>query len=129
MSQLSSLWLPIAAGGALGACARHGVALWLEGVRAWPVATFAVNVAGSVLLGVAVVLLAGSADGTRTAPLAFTAIGFCGAFTTFSTFSLQTLELLQAGRLLAAGGYVLASVLCCVIGCAVGVQATRTLIQ
>lgn len=87
----------VALGGALGALARYAVAGWVQtglGV-AFPAGTFAVNAAGSLLLG----LFARLAEGWALAPetRALVAIGFLGAFTTFSTFSVEGLALLQAG--------------------------------
>ena len=73
--------LLIALGGAAGAAARFWVARRLPGVRA----TLLVNVVGSLLLG----LLLGSGDSLN----ALLGLGFCGAFTTFSAFAVQTVEL------------------------------------
>lgn len=91
-------WWLVAIGGVAGTLSRY----WLGGVISdrWPVAfplgTFAVNLTGSVLLG----LVAGlSADRGLLPPQARLAlgIGFCGAYTTFSTWSLETLRLMEAG--------------------------------
>lgn len=56
-------------------------------------------------------------------------VGLLGAFTTFSTFSIQTLQLMQQGRLLAAGGYCIASVGLCVFAAGVGMLVTRAVID
>lgn len=89
--------LGIALGGALGAVARYGVALLA--VRVWgpgfPVGTWAANLLGSFLIGLAVPFFA--AHGSETARLALV-VGVLGSFTTFSAFSLETLVLWEAGR-------------------------------
>jgi fluoride exporter len=94
----------VAIGGAMGAVLRYLVVLGV----AFPVGTLAVNVVGSFLMGMAVVWLAGRGM-DRLAPLLMT--GMLGGFTTFSAFSLDTLKLVEAGRLAAAGGYVAGSVI------------------
>ena len=81
----------VGAGGALGAICRHGVYSRLE-ADGFPLATFVVNVLGSFLFGV--VLFAGAGETT----LEFVGVGFCGAFTTFSTFSVETVQLWEAGE-------------------------------
>lgn len=86
----------IAAGGALGAFCRYGAGLLAVRLfgSSFPVGTLLVNVAGSFLIGIA---YAASAQGPG--PLtAFVMQGFCGALTTFSTFSLDTFRLFCAGR-------------------------------
>lgn len=100
-------WLLVAAAGAAGALCRYGVVLAV-GARAFPVATLAINVAGSFLLGV--VLTMGALG--RLSPQATTAIavGFLGAFTTYSTFSSELFELGRADRLPVAGVYLALSV-------------------
>lgn len=89
--------LMVALGAALGAPARFAVALWLPGRRA----TFLVNVLGSLLLG----LLSHSS--------AFLGIGFCGAFTTYSAFAVETVE---SG----SWRYVVTTVVACVGAAALG---------
>ncbi|HEY0022786.1 MAG TPA: CrcB family protein [Longimicrobium sp.] len=85
-------WLLVALGGAAGAVARYGAGRWV-GVPAgagFPWATFGVNVAGSLLLGIVVALV--PPDDPRRALLA---VGFCGGLTTFSTFGYETMVLWQ----------------------------------
>lgn len=115
-------WLLVALGGAAGALARYGVARalpWGAG-EGFPWATFGVNVAGALLLGVLLRWLPGDADGAR----ALLAVGFCGAFTTFSTFGWETLVMVerQAWGLAAAyvGGSVVAGVAAVAAGLWVG---------
>jgi CrcB protein len=97
----------VALGGALGAAARHAVAVALTAW--WPhagaLATMTVNVTGTLILAW---LAAGwaSADAPQATRLFF-ATGVLGAFTTYSTFALDGLRLVQAGRLGAAAAYVL----------------------
>lgn len=95
--------LQVALGGAIGASLRFVIA----SVVAFPLGTLAVNVIGSFLMGLAFALLAEKGL-VRWIP--FTMAGVLGGFTTFSAFSLDTLRLYEAGRIGAAGGYVLASV-------------------
>jgi len=96
--------LHVAVGGAIGAVGRYLVGAFVV----FPFGTLAVNVIGSFLMGLAVVLLADKGM-DRWIPLVMT--GVLGGFTTFSAFSMDTLRLYEAGRLGAAGGYVLGSVL------------------
>lgn len=95
--------LQVALGGAIGASLRFAV----TALVAFPFGTLAVNVAGSFLMGLAFVLLA---DKGMERWMPFTMAGVLGGFTTFSAFSLDTLKLYEAGRIGAAGGYIVASV-------------------
>ncbi len=96
-------FLYVAIGGAIGAVLRYLVTLSV----AFPFGTLAVNVVGSFVMGLMLVLLAGKGF-ERLMLLVMT--GVLGGFTTFSAFSLDTIKLVEAGRLAAAGGYVVASV-------------------
>lgn len=102
----------VAGGGALGAVARYQLSLWIHGrwPGAFPTGTFVVNVVGCLALG----LLSGVLDARATAsPLVrlFAGVGILGAFTTFSTFELETVHALERGEAAVALGYVAASVL------------------
>lgn len=94
---MNLLW--VALGGAVGAVGRYGVGLLA--VRWWgtalPLGTVVVNLAGSFLIGLAVPLVLGKSGAPEPLRLAL-AVGFLGSFTTFSTFSLDTLALFEAGR-------------------------------
>jgi fluoride exporter len=121
--------LAVALGGATGALARYGVfvaATHLLGVS-FPYGTLIVNVLGSLLLGV---LIEGMALAwTIPAPARlFLVVGMFGAFTTFSTFSLDVAVLYERGRELIAAGYVMASVVLSVGGLFVGLHLMRRLL-
>ena len=96
MRSLSSL-LAVALGGAFGALARYGVAMAAArfGAEAFPWGTWIANLAGCFLIGLLVPFLLGPQAATARLLLV---TGFLGAFTTFSTFSLDTVGLMQAGR-------------------------------
>ena len=116
------LWLLVGLGGAGGAMARFGVGR-LAGVRpagAFPWSTFAINVAGSLLLGLVMAVTHDTAAGWRTRALLV--IGFCGGFTTFSSFGYETLGLLEARAYVAAAAYVLGSVAAGLAAVAVGLR-------
>ncbi|MEU3690258.1 fluoride efflux transporter CrcB [Streptomyces narbonensis] len=90
----------VAAGGALGATARYGASLvWPTPVHAFPWTTLTVNAAGCAALGVLMVLLTETRVRVAPHPLLrpFLGTGFCGGFTTFSTYALDTRRLLDAG--------------------------------
>lgn len=114
----------VAFGGALGSLARYGVGVLARGVwPGWPWGTLAVNVIGSLVIGVLFALFA-----ERPAPewLRLGLItGVLGGFTTFSAFSLETLELLRGDGAVSAVLYVACSVALGLAACALGIWATR----
>jgi len=112
----------VAVAGAAGALSRYGLGAAV-GARGFPWATLGINLVGSFLLGV---LWRGAQERpwpeTTTVPLG---LGFLGAFTTFSTFSNETMELLRTDRALAAGTYVALSVVGGLLAAAAGYTAGR----
>jgi CrcB protein len=119
-------YLLIALGGASGALSRYGVGRFCQVLPAsqWPVATFAVNVLGSAAIGVVYVLI--TERSTLHSDWRYVLmVGFFGAFTTFSTFSLESVALLEAGKPLLALAYMLTTVTTCVLACWLGIIATR----
>lgn len=121
-------WLLVAVGGALGGVGRfavNGLLFPLFGPR-FPFATLAINVAGSLLMGVCYVLIVERgilASEWRDLLM----VGILGAFTTFSAFSLDAVALWQNGHLLLAFGYVFASVMLSIGGLALAIYFTRLL--
>lgn len=118
----------IAAGGAIGALFRYWVSVGVHRFSGadFPYGTLTVNVAGSLLMGALYVLLIERMD---VDPLwrGMLLIGLLGAFTTFSTFSVETLNLVENGELLRAAVNVAASVILCIAACWVGMVAGRQL--
>lgn len=120
--------LAVAAGGALGALLRYGMSLGVHGLlgRGFPYGTLTVNVTGSLAMGVLyVLLLERSALGPewRLALL----VGLLGAFTTFSSFAIETLVLVEEGAPWRALANVLASVVTCLVACWAGLWIGRSL--
>lgn len=116
----------IAIGGAAGALARHGVNTWSAAAfgLGFPWGTVIVNILGSFLMGV---IAGAAAHGLPMFPYARTLIatGFLGAFTTFSTFSLDAVSLWQRGETTAAALYVLGSVVAGAFALLAGLASVR----
>ena len=111
-------YLIIAAGGALGSVARY----WVSGFVAqragefFPVGTLVVNITGSFVIGLFATLTDPegrflASPGVRQ----FVMLGICGGYTTFSSFSLQTLNLARDGEWLAAGANAVLSLVACLV--------------
>lgn len=116
----------IAIGGATGALCRHWMVLLINGVTQsrFPFGTLAVNLIGSFLIGIMYVLI------TERLTLhpdwrSILMVGFLGAFTTFSTFSLESIALLENGQLLNAVLYVLSSLTLCILAAWCAVSLAR----
>ncbi len=117
------LALAIAAGGAAGTLARFGISAWMAPVTIrFPFATLFINVVGSFLIG----WLSGDWSPVKDITMrAALTIGFCGGFTTFSTFSIETVRMVHGGDARRAVTYVFASVILSVSAAALGVAAGR----
>jgi len=120
--------IAIAAGGAAGALLRFGISTGTYNLlgRQFPYGTLVVNVLGSLLMGILFVLLSERlALGAEWR--AGLLVGMLGAFTTFSTFSFETIALLEEGRWLGATTNVAASVLLCLAATWIGLSLARQL--
>ncbi len=117
--------LAVALGGAFGAVARYQISGWVTRLThesPFPWGTLAVNVAGSFLLGLMMGL---GGEGRLLLPPAVRVvlgIGFLGAFTTFSTFSYETVEALRIGDFRVALGNTVASVVTALAACWLGLE-------
>lgn len=120
-------FLLVASGGALGAVARYstGILVRLYLTDNWPLATLLVNVLGSFGIGLVFVLLERSMVHLDFRSLIV--VGFFGAFTTFSTFSLELLHMIERGEGIHAVTYAALSLLGCLFGVMLGVYAGRVL--
>jgi CrcB protein len=120
------------AGGALGSLARWLVAEWIAAMpwsAGFPYGTLLVNVAGSLGIGIfSELLLEGGLWNPGSGVRALIFAGIFGGFTTFSSFSLQTLALMRSGQVLLAGVNVLASVALCLAAVWVGALAAHWLL-
>ena len=118
-------FLLVALGGAVGAAARYGVSLALplrEG--GWPLATFLINVFGSLLIG----LLAGwlaTRDAAGEPWRLLLGVGVLGGFTTFSAYSLETLRMIERGDIAGASTYAVGSVVAGLAAVAIGLAIAR----
>lgn len=110
-------FLFVALGGALGAVCRYSLSLVTVKLD-FPLMTFITNLVGAFLIG----LIAGLAQKKNLSAnlVLFLKTGFCGGFTTFSTFSLEAFMLLQKGAYLTAVLYMVLSVILCIAGVALG---------
>ena len=121
-------WLSIAIGGALGAMGRYWVSSCLLPISSYkfPYATFSVNVVGSLLMGILFVLIV-ERGGLPEQARHLLMVGFLGAFTTFSTFSLDAISLWQNGGQTMALIYVFSTVFSCLLAIIVAIWLTRLL--
>ena len=115
--------LAVGLGGAAGSVVRYMLSAWLlagHTLLGFPAGTFAVNALGSLLIGILL-------EATSSETLGWLLIvGFCGGFTTFSTFSADTVRLLRAGCYNAAAIYVALSVAVCIVFAALGMWIGTT---
>lgn len=120
----------IAAGGAMGAVLRHfvGAASLHLFDSDFPWGTLIVNVGGSFMMGLLIAAFAHFGNPSQEIR-AFLTVGFLGALTTFSTFSLDTSILWERGDILGTGGYVLASVTCSIAALFAGLYFVRQFIS
>lgn len=116
----------VASGGLIGSVARYWIAGWVQGLggSTFPYGTLGVNVLGSFLLGVVAAL---SLERGMLSPNArlFLGVGFCGGFTTMSTFSYECIELMRQGSLVPALLNVGSTLTACLGGVWIGAAIGR----
>ena len=120
------LW--VALGGSLGAVARYGAGELIRSnysESAWPIATLSVNVVGSLGIGIVFVLL--ERHCVHEAARLVLLVGFLGGFTTFSTFSLELLLMMERGEWALSVAYAFISLISCFAGVYFGAQFARGL--
>ena len=119
----------VAMGGATGSVSRYLLANWIHSL--WegkvPVGTLLVNVSGSFVIGVLYVILV-ERQHFHADWRSVLMVGFLGGFTTFSTFSLETITLFEAGHFVHALAYMLGSAILCVAMAGLAIQLTRALV-
>jgi fluoride exporter len=124
------LYAAIMIGGAIGSALRYGISTWIAEAAhsTFPWGTLAVNLIGSLVIGF-FTGLTGPDGPFLVSPIvrAFVTIGILGGFTTFSSFSLQTMLLLQDGQWLSAAGNVVSSVVLCLLATALGIALANVL--
>lgn len=122
-------YLIVALGSALGGMARY----WVTGLQlpwalsGFPTGTLLVNIVGCFIIGVVVVIVSQWGRPSAEPIQLFFMVGLLGGFTTFSSFSLQTISLIQLGQIWLALWYVALSVLCCIGAAFAGYWVAHTL--
>ncbi|MBR4904256.1 MAG: fluoride efflux transporter CrcB [Selenomonadaceae bacterium] len=113
-------------GGGLGAVSRFLVSTALAGkLGNFPLGTLTANFFGSLLMGLILGILASRVNVCAESVRLFVAVGFLGGFTTFSSFSAETLALIQNGQIFAAAVNIIISVVAGLGACAVGLNLGR----
>ena len=120
--------IAIAVGGAFGSVLRYGLSTWVHTLvgRSFPFGTLAVNVLGCLAMGILFVLLV-ERMGESAVWRAGLLIGVLGGFTTFSSFSIETFNLIEQGAMAKAAGNIAASLVLCVGATWLGVIIARQL--
>jgi fluoride exporter len=120
-------FLLVGAGGAIGAIGRYGFSLFVGRFHngLFPLATFGVNVVGSLAMGLLIGFLAKTTPAWQPEARLFLATGLLGGFTTFSAFSLDVVTLIERGNLFTAMIYAVASLIVAVLALFVGLWITR----
>lgn len=118
-------WFFVGLGGFLGSVARYLISLVIPAATGFPFATFVVNIVGSFALGYFAGLdLSGRITSDNMS--LFLRVGVCGGFTTFSTFSLESVRMIEGGSYGLAAFYMAASAVLCVLATFAGAMLARS---
>lgn len=111
-------WLFVFLGGGFGSLCRYYLSLWLSAKSASsiPWGTFASNILACIILGLAIARYSKGEGNSNEIWMTLVGVGFCGGFSTFSTFSKENYELLNSGQYGMLGMYVLISLILGVVG-------------
>ena len=121
-------YLLVGIGGALGAMARFAAGGAIGSLpNGFPLSTALINVTGSLAMGLLIGVLAKTTPQYQNEIRLFVAVGIFGGFTTFSSFSLDAIALIERGDFLLAAIYIVGSVLLSLSGLWLGLAATRVL--
>ncbi len=122
--------LAVGLGGFIGATSRYFVSTFVNkfNTSGFPVATLIINVLGSFLMGLLTQLLVGLCPDNKKIQL-FLTTGILGGFTTFSTFSLETVNLFQDGKAVFGVANIVLSVVFCLIGVILGKMLAKTIVN
>lgn len=118
-------------GGGIGAIARYLISfniVKIYGEMDLPVATFSINILGCFLLGFLYILFLEKLNINNAVSLALT-VGFCGAFTTFSTFSFEIFKLIESQQIIQSLLYIILSVILGLLSVIIGIQCARFLVS
>lgn len=114
-------------GGGLGALCRYGISKFLPwSSGAYPWATFLANLISCIIIGLLFGVVMQKELSSRTQLLLIT--GFCGGFSTFSTFSLENYQLIEDGFLGTALGYMAASIITCLVAVFIGIKLAEKIL-
>jgi fluoride exporter len=119
-------YLLVGIGGALGAMARYWAGTVIGSLaNGFPASTFLINIVGSIAMGLLIGFLARTTPQYQNEIRLFVAVGIFGGFTTFSSFSLDAITLIERGDYMLATLYIVGSVLFAVAGLMMGLWAMR----